>query len=66
MGKPYGKAALTAFGVLLGSVGAALQPLPEPLPFYGKVFVVVGTIVVFAAQALFEAGLIPEAPRKRR
>lgn len=65
MGKPYGKASLTAIGVFMGSIGAALAPLPEPAPFYGKVLIAFAAIVVFAAQTLFEAGIIPEAKRHR-
>jgi hypothetical protein len=62
-----GKGFLTAIGALLASVGAAVSAFPDPnAALAGKILMVVGAVIVFAAQTLYDAGLIPElrAPRK--
>ncbi len=54
----YGKAFWTAIGTFVTGLGSVL---PDP---YNKVAVVIGAIIVFAAQKLFEAGFIPESRRR--
>lgn len=54
-----GKAFLTAIGTALAAVGASVL-VPAP---YNAWLIAIGAIVVFAAQTLYDAGLIPAKKR---